>query len=172
VNNCSAISSWEQVTFWWDDNDIYVVLYQDAQLDIYCSTQTHILLTRLQANQSLLLLLNTTCLAEKQYIPMIYCTLGEHTNHYTTDEVEIVKDMTKSEQWIIHNRHKTDLRWCHKILDECQKYTWKLETYTRWRTSFYTHVTIYTSTKQTILPQISFLSFVVCLVNLNINQNI
>ena len=48
-----------------------------------------------QANQSLLFLLNAACLAEKQQIPIllslawlkptIYCTRGEHANHYTTD---------------------------------------------------------------------------------------
>jgi hypothetical protein len=53
-----------------------------------------------RANQSLLLLLNAACLAEKQYIPIlvfgltwpglkptIYCTRGEHANYYATDVV-------------------------------------------------------------------------------------
>ena len=51
-----------------------------------------------RAKQSLLLLLNTACLAEKQHIfgltrpglePTIYRTPGEHANHYTTDAVYI-----------------------------------------------------------------------------------
>ena len=50
------------------------------------------------ANQSLLFLLNVACLEEKQQIPIsvfgltrlgldptIYCTRGEHANHYITD---------------------------------------------------------------------------------------
>jgi hypothetical protein len=53
-----------------------------------------------RGNQSLLLLLNAACLAEKQYIPIfvfgltrlglkptIYCTRGEHANYYATDAV-------------------------------------------------------------------------------------
>ena len=54
-----------------------------------------------RAKQSLLLALKDTCWAEKQQItnlivieltwpglkPTIYCTWGEHFNHYTTDEV-------------------------------------------------------------------------------------
>jgi hypothetical protein len=54
-----------------------------------------------RANQSLLLLINTVCFAEKQQIsnfivfgltrqgldPTIYRTRGEHANHYTTDAV-------------------------------------------------------------------------------------
>ena len=56
-----------------------------------------------RANQSLLLLLNATCLAEKQLIPIlyslgltrprleptVYCSRGEHDNHYTTDAVAL-----------------------------------------------------------------------------------
>ena len=38
MKKISATSSREQVTFWWDDNDIYAVLYQDAQLDIYSAS--------------------------------------------------------------------------------------------------------------------------------------
>ena len=54
-----------------------------------------------RANQSLLLLLNAACLAEKQQIPVsvfgvtrlglkptIYRTWGEHANHYTTDAAQ------------------------------------------------------------------------------------
>ena len=48
-----------------------------------------------RANQSLLFLLNATCLAEKQQIPILYSlvwptiyrTRGEHANHYATDTV-------------------------------------------------------------------------------------
>ena len=45
-----------------------------------------------RANQVLLLLHNATCLVEKQFDPTglkptIYCTLGKHANHYTTDAV-------------------------------------------------------------------------------------
>jgi hypothetical protein len=53
-----------------------------------------------RANQSLLLLLNGVCLAEKQQIPIlvfgltkpgleptIYHTRGEHANHYNTNVV-------------------------------------------------------------------------------------
>ena len=38
MKKISATSSREQVTFWWDDNDIYAVLYQDVQLDIYSAS--------------------------------------------------------------------------------------------------------------------------------------
>jgi hypothetical protein len=53
-----------------------------------------------QANQSLLFLLNATCLVEKQQIPVfglnrpglestIYSTKGVHARHYTTDTTGI-----------------------------------------------------------------------------------
>jgi hypothetical protein len=55
------------------------------------------------ANQSLLFLLIAACLAEKQQIPIfivfgltqpglkprIYCTWGEHANHYAIDAVGV-----------------------------------------------------------------------------------
>jgi len=61
-------------------------------------------ITRFRLNQSLLLVLTAGCLSEKQQVsilqslwlkPPIYRTRGEHTNHYTTDAVN-VKGKTES----------------------------------------------------------------------------
>ena len=38
VKNISVISYQEQVTFWWDDADVCLVLYQHAQLDFYSAS--------------------------------------------------------------------------------------------------------------------------------------
>ena len=35
VSNISVLSWWEQVTFWWDDEDIHFVLDQHTVNDIY-----------------------------------------------------------------------------------------------------------------------------------------
>ena len=35
MNNFSAISWREQVTFWWDDDDVHFVLDQHGELDFY-----------------------------------------------------------------------------------------------------------------------------------------
>jgi hypothetical protein len=64
-----------------------------------------------QANQSLLFLLSTVCLAEKQQIPIlvfgltqpgleptIYSTRGKHANHYTTDAVSPDRDSNSQHQ--------------------------------------------------------------------------
>ena len=59
------------------------------------------ILSLFRANQSVLFLLNTACLAGTQQIPMlpylfglgpdptIFRTRGEHVNHYATDEVTL-----------------------------------------------------------------------------------
>jgi hypothetical protein len=76
------------------------------------------------ANQSLLFLVNTACLAEKQEIPIlivfgltrtglnptIYRTRGEHANHYATDAVYIIIEHVKSwEQWLTNPQKKSFL---------------------------------------------------------------
>ena len=75
VSKFSDISWLKQNTFWWDDDEIFFVLYQHALLDFYCkgslkqqSTGLHVTSLRhnIKANQSLLKYVNTVCLAKKQ----------------------------------------------------------------------------------------------------------
>ena len=69
-----------------------------------------------RADQSLLFLLNAVCLAEKQHIsicivvgmtrpglePTIYRTRGEHSNHYATDAVRIIRSCMDATETHIH----------------------------------------------------------------------
>jgi len=104
MSNLSAISWREQVTFRPNDDGECFVLGQKMFRIIIVPThwnnspQLHMyshLISLLQANQSLLLLLNVACLAEKQQIfilvfelTMIYHTQSEHTNHNTTKVIQ------------------------------------------------------------------------------------
>ena len=84
THNCSAISWWEQVNFQWDnDGEVSFVLDQHAELDFYSAsslkqqfTGRHVAphsdkLFWFRVNQSLLLLLNAECFAEKQQITIV-----------------------------------------------------------------------------------------------------
>jgi hypothetical protein len=71
-----------------------------------------------RADQFLLFLLNAACLPEKQQIsiciyivfgmtqpglkPMIYHTRGEHSNHYATDAVRIIRSCMDAAETHIH----------------------------------------------------------------------
>ena len=69
-----------------------------------------------RADQSLLFLLNAACLPEKQQIsicivfgmtrpglePTIYRTRGEHSNHYATDAVRIIRSCMDAAETHIH----------------------------------------------------------------------
>ena len=71
-----------------------VSLLNQQSTSRYVGPLVHIIL--ITDKESMLLFLNTVCLAENFIVlgltwlglkPTIYCTLGEHTNHYTTDAV-------------------------------------------------------------------------------------
>jgi hypothetical protein len=70
--HCSAISWREQVNYQWDDDEVRL-LDQHTELDFYSANNSPCVdmslhtdtLFWFQANQSLLFLLNTACLAEK-----------------------------------------------------------------------------------------------------------
>ena len=71
-----------------------------------------------RADQSLLFLLNAACLPEKQQIsiciyivfgmtqpglePTIYRTRGEHSNHYATDAVRIIRSYMDAAETHMH----------------------------------------------------------------------
>jgi hypothetical protein len=69
-----------------------------------------------RANQFLLFLLNAACLPEKQQIsicivvgmtrpglePMIYRTRGEHSTHYSTDAIRIIRSYMDAAETHIH----------------------------------------------------------------------
>jgi hypothetical protein len=70
----------EQVNFQWDDDEVRFVFDQHAELDFYSASslkqQSTVslhsdTLSWFWANQSLLFLLNSACLAEKQQIPIL-----------------------------------------------------------------------------------------------------
>lgn len=76
---------------WWDDEDVHFILDQHTELEFYSETTVlwvDMLLRsdtfRFGANQSLFLLLNAVCLAEKQKIPIIIFGLTPRSN--TRDE--------------------------------------------------------------------------------------
>jgi hypothetical protein len=76
MSNFSAISSQEQVNFQWDDDEVCFVLDQHAELDFYSASSLKQQSAGrhdapLRHNQSLLLLLNAACLAEKQQIQIL-----------------------------------------------------------------------------------------------------
>ena len=104
MSNFSAISWREQVTFWWDDDDVFIVLDQHAELDFYSASSLNnspllqsdtffLILT------SRLLLLSAVCLSDKYQFfivfgltrpgleLLIYHTWGKPANHYTTDAI-------------------------------------------------------------------------------------
>jgi hypothetical protein len=79
----SAIWWREQVNFQWEDDEVCFVLEQHAYLNVmvlyYWSNRLRIdmlphsdTLSWIWANQSLLFLLNTACLTEKQQIPFFF----------------------------------------------------------------------------------------------------
>ena len=79
--NFSAISWWEQVNFQWDYDEVHFVLDQHAWLDFYGASSLKQqpagrhdsdTLSWFRSNQSLLFLLNTACLAEKQQILILW----------------------------------------------------------------------------------------------------
>ena len=72
----------KQVNFQWDDDEVHFVLDQHAELDFYSASSLKNsprvdmsfhsdTLFWFRSNQSLLLLLNAACLAEKQQIPIV-----------------------------------------------------------------------------------------------------
>ena len=70
----------EQVNFQWDDDEVRFVFDQHAELNFYSASslkqQSTVslhsdTLSWFWANQSLLFLLNSACLAEKQQIPIL-----------------------------------------------------------------------------------------------------
>ena len=82
IQQFSAISWLEQVNFHWDVDKVHFVLDQHAELDfivlahwnnsLRVDMSLHLdTLFWFQANQSLLILLNAVCLAEKQQIPIL-----------------------------------------------------------------------------------------------------
>jgi hypothetical protein len=84
LSNFSATSSREQVSFQWNDDEVCFVLDQHAKLEFYgASTLTTVrgvdislhsdTLFWFRANQSLLFLLNASCLVEKQqlHVPIL-----------------------------------------------------------------------------------------------------
>jgi hypothetical protein len=110
MNNFSAISWRDQVTFRRDDDVILFVLDQHTLLDLYSASSLkqqsagrHVApLSWFQVNQSLLFFLKSICLAENQKYqfidfsltrpclePTIYQNQGKHANHITTDAVYI-----------------------------------------------------------------------------------
>ena len=81
MNNFAAISCRKQVVYWWDEDgdDVHFVLDQYADLDFYSTSSLynnsprvdkslHENTFRLGANQSLLVLISTACLVEKQQL--------------------------------------------------------------------------------------------------------
>jgi hypothetical protein len=104
----------EQATFQWNDDVRFIhVLHQHAKLDFLVLSRWHNsqqidmslqsdTLSWFQANRSLLLLLTAACLVEKQQIPIlvfcltllgfeltIYPIQSMHTNHYSTDVIDL-----------------------------------------------------------------------------------
>ena len=74
----SYISWQEEVTLWWDDDEVHFVLNQNAELDSYRNNSPRVdmllnsdSLVWLWANHSLALLFNAVWLAEHQQIPIL-----------------------------------------------------------------------------------------------------
>ena len=123
----SYIMAEEQVNFQWDDDEVRFVLDQHTELDCYSASSLkqqsadrhvaplgHVIL--IPSDQSLFFLFNAACLPEKQQIsicivfgmtrpglePTIYRTRGEHSNHYATDAVRIIRSCMDAAETHIH----------------------------------------------------------------------